>query len=179
MQVILLVKNKRVRMAARFVRLWLVLLHFQTISCVAFIIGGHAISPNHMMILSPLQYKFDKILDVNDMSQLPSPLLEMTAQDAVTTCLDALLHNDNPRINIGLEVCFEFSSDRCRASLGGSLEEFISYASNPTFSSMTNAKDYTIVNVGPIIAGTNTRGAMQTVLIQVTPAKGKDRHFLW
>ena len=166
-------KNKRVRMAARFVLLrhvlWLVLLHFQTLSCVAFIIGGHAISPKHM-IPTPLQYKFDKILaDVNDMSQLPSPLLEMTAQDAVTTCLDALLHNDNPRINIGLEVCFEFSSDRCRASLGGSLEEFISYASNPTFSSM----------VGPIIAGTNTRGAMQTVLIQVTPAKGKDRHFLW
>lgn len=104
----------------------------------------------------------------------------MSAQEAVTTCMDALLHNDSPRENAGLETCFEFSSDRCRASLGGSLQNFILYASNPTFGSMVDAKGFTVVNVGPVIAGTNTRGAMQTVLVNVTPANdGKDRHFLW
>jgi hypothetical protein len=106
---------------------------------------------------------------------------DMTAQDVVTTCMNALLQNDKPRNNAGLEVCFDYSSDRCRAALGGSLEEFILYASNPTFGSMTNAIEYTIVNVGTIIPATVFRGAMQTVLINVTPANmgGDCRTFLW
>jgi hypothetical protein len=93
--------------------------------------------------------------------------------------MDALLQNDNPRKNAGLEVCFYFSSDRCRAALGGSVEDFILYASNPTFGSMTNANEYVVLSVGPIIPATMTRGAMQTVLIRVTPSKGKHRTFLW
>ncbi|KAL7531159.1 hypothetical protein ACHAXR_003877 [Thalassiosira sp. AJA248-18] len=103
----------------------------------------------------------------------------MNAQDAVTTCMDALLQNDVPKENAGLEVCFNFSSDRCRAAFGGSLEDFILHASNPTFGSMTNANEYSVLSVGPVIAASMTRGAMQTVSIKVTPAKGNDRTFLW
>ena len=112
----------------------------------------------------------------NDESHLAS-----MARGVVTTCMDALLRNDKPWTNAGLEVCFDLSSDRCRAALGGSLEDFIAYASNPTFGPMTNAKEYSVVNVGPVIAATMTRGAMQTVLIKVTPSKGgdRDRTFLW
>lgn len=109
----------------------------------------------------------------------PLPHTNMTAEGVVTTCMDALLNNDSPRENAGLSVCFDFSSDRCRASLGGNLDDFISYANNPTFGSMINANEYVVVSVGPVIAATNTRGAMQTVLIKVKPANGKDRTFLW
>lgn len=31
---------------------------------------------------------------------------DMTAQDVVTTCMNALLQNDKPRMNAGLKVCF-------------------------------------------------------------------------
>ena len=106
-------------------------------------------------------------------------VVDLSAEDVVTACMDAMLQNDVPWLNHGLETCFDFSSDRCRASLGGNLDDFITFASNPTFGSMTNANKYDIVNVGPIIAGTPTRGSMQTVLVKVTPAKGGDRQFLW
>jgi hypothetical protein len=112
-------------------------------------------------------------------SSSSSPHADMTARDVVTTCMDALLQNDNPRINSGLEVCFDFSSDRCRAALGGSVEDFILYASNPTFGSIMNANEYIVLSVGPIIPATVTRGAMQTVLVKVTPSKGDHRTFLW
>lgn len=108
-----------------------------------------------------------------------SPHADMTARDVVTTCMDALLQNDNPRKNAGLEVCFDFSSDRCRAAMGGNVEDFILYASNPTVGSMMNANEFIVLSVGPIILGTMTRGAMQTVLVKVTPSKGDHRTFLW
>ena len=110
---------------------------------------------------------------------LPEPTPDLSAEDAVRICMGCLLTNDEPKANAGLEVCFNFSSDRCRAALGGSLENFILYASNPTFGSMINAKEWTKAKVGPIIAGTNTRGAMQTVLVDLKPASGRDRRFLW
>jgi hypothetical protein len=58
-------------------------------------------------------------------SSFTSPHADMAARDVITTCLDALLQNDNPRKNAGLEVCFDFSSDRCRAGLGGNVEDFV------------------------------------------------------
>lgn len=61
------------------------------------------------------------------------PNADMNARDVVTACLDALLKNDTPWDNAGLEVCFDLASDRCRASMGGSLEDFILYAKNPSF----------------------------------------------
>lgn len=108
-----------------------------------------------------------------------TPNIDMTAENVVIACMDAMLQNDVPWSNAGLETCFDYSSDRCRAALGGSLDKFITYASNPTFGSMTHAKHYSILSVGPIVAAGTTRGAMQTVLVNVTPAKGKDRRFLW
>lgn len=113
--------------------------------------------------------------DSTDTAQHNNPKPE----SVVVACMDAMLKNDVPWMNHGLEICFDFSSDRCRASLGGSLDEFISYAANPSFGPMINAKNYDIVNVGPMIAGSTTRGSMQTVLVKVTPEKGGDRHFLW
>ena len=110
---------------------------------------------------------------------LPQPTPELSAEDIVNTCMDSLMSNDDPRANAGLEVCFNFSSDRCRASLGGSLENFIEFASNPIFASMVNAKEWTKVKIGPIIAGSQTRGAMQTVLVDLKPESGRDRRFLW
>lgn len=111
--------------------------------------------------------------------RLPGPSPDIDAEGSVKICMDCLLSNNNPRPNAGLEVCFDFSSDRCRAAQGGSLEAFISHASNPTFGSMVNAKEWNQVSKGPIIAGTPNRGAMQTVLVDVKPSSGRDRCFLW
>mmetsp|Transcript_8512 Transcript_8512/g.12780 ORF Transcript_8512/g.12780 Transcript_8512/m.12780 type:complete len:122 (-) Transcript_8512:986-1351(-) len=83
------------------------------------------------------------------------------------------------RIRNMLGLFKDYSSDRNRAAQGGSFDEFITYASNPTFSTMVNAKEYSIENVGAYIKGTNTRGAMQTVLVKVQPLKGEERSFLW
>ncbi len=104
---------------------------------------------------------------------------DMTARDVVVACMDGLLNNDKPWANAGLELCWDYSSDRNRAAQGGDFEEFISYASNPTFSTMVDAKEYSIENVGKYIPGTNTRGAMQTVLVKVQPLTGEERSFLW
>ncbi len=107
------------------------------------------------------------------------PHANMTTEDVATSCMDALQQNNNPRRNACLEVCFDFSSDRCHAALGGILDDFILFATNPTFRSMINVNEYVVLNVGPLIAGTRTRGAMQMVLIKVTPTNGDDRMFLW
>jgi len=135
---------------------------------------------------------------------LPQPNPQLGALDVVHSCMSVLLD----RKDAGLEVCFNFSSDRCRAALGGSLDNFRQYATNPVFGYLVNCDDYTIVSVGPVIAGTPTRGAMQTVLMDAqtmrmeppppptrgigrarvnktkkesTPAQPKleDRRFLW
>ena len=102
-----------------------------------------------------------------------------TARDVVVACMDGLLNNDKPWANAGLELCWDYSSDRNRAAQGGSFDEFMNYASNPTFSTMVDAKEYSIESVGKYIPGTNTRGAMQTVLVKVQSSKGEDRSFLW
>lgn len=108
------------------------------------------------------------------------PSTEYAAPEVVMLCMDGLKKNNVPYGNAGLENCWNFSSDRCRAAQGGSLEAFIQFAANPIFSSMVDAAGWSAVSIGPLIEGTRTRGAMQTVLIDVTPAKGgADRRFLW
>lgn len=67
---------------------------------------------------------------------------------------------------------------------GGSLESFLQYANNPVFQSMVDNHKWEVLSVGPEIAGTNTRGAMKTILVKVVQEKeaGKkknDRKFLW
>lgn len=122
-------------------------------------------------------------LEYNDFLPQPGPNWE--ALEVVHACMKTLLEQREA----GLEVCFNFSSDRCRAAQGGSLETFIQHASNPVFGYLVNCETYDIVSVGPIIAGTSTRGDMQTVLMdayQEIPddAGGLDpdlfrKRFLW
>lgn len=110
---------------------------------------------------------------------VPFPHRDYTAPDVVKLCMDSLGNNNEPFKHAGLEVCWNFSSDRCRAAQGGSLDSFIQYARNPIFASMVDAREWEAVSVGPIIQGTATRGAMQTVLVNVVPQNGEARRFLW
>lgn len=111
---------------------------------------------------------------------VPFPSSDYKATEIVDLCMEALSHNSEPYSNAGLEVCWNFSSDRCRAALGGSFDDFVDFASNPVFASMVNAKDWSIKSTGNEIPGTQTRGAMQTVLITVVPHNGsRQREFLW
>lgn len=112
------------------------------------------------------------VIEFNDF--LPYPHPELTALDVVTICMETLQDNTQD----GIQVCFEFSTDRCRAALGGSLEKFKVYATNPVFGYLVHCRDYSIVNTGPVIAGTPTRGAMQTVLMDAGP-ESESRRFLW
>jgi hypothetical protein len=99
---------------------------------------------------------------------MPHPNPSVNALEVVQLCMETLLGRQPFSLyeNSGLEVCFEFSSDRCRAANGGSLEKFIQYASNPVFGFLTDASSYSILSVGPIIPSTLNRGAMQTVLME-------------
>ena len=102
---------------------------------------------------------------------LPLPNSEWGALRVVEACVDVMLMLE--RNDAGLEVCFNFSSDRCRAALGGSLEKFAQYATNPVFGYLVKCQDYKIVSVGPVIEGTQTRGAMQTVLMDALQQHAK------
>lgn len=101
----------------------------------------------------------DMIAEYQDF--LPNPHPSFSAVDVVCACMDTL----RQRKDAGLEVCFHFSSDRCRAANGGSLDAFVSYAQNPTFGYLLNCVEYQIESIGPIIPGTMHRGSMQTVLM--------------
>ena len=117
-------------------------------------------------------------IEYNDF--LPNPNPSLTALDVVSACMTTMLEHQDE----GLEVCFNFSTDNCRAALGGSLEEFKNYAENPVFGYLIKCADWEIVSIGPEIPGTATRGAMQTILINAKQAhttKGDDgsRRFVW
>jgi hypothetical protein len=99
------------------------------------------------------------MIEYEDFLPQPSPLLNSTS--VVNACMDTMLQHKAQ----GLEVCFHFSSDNCRAALGGSLDRFSQYAENPIFGYLVHCVAYDIVSVGPLIQGTATRGAMQTVLL--------------
>jgi hypothetical protein len=116
--------------------------------------------------------------------ELAMPNESISPLEVVSTCMSYLQTNDEPKPDSGLEVCYNFSSDSCRAANGGSLEAFLKYANNPVFQSMVNCHEWEVLNVGPEIPGTNTRGAMKTVLIkvvqkQVEGEQRNDRRFLW
>jgi len=105
----------------------------------------------------------------------------MTPEEVVSTCMTNLqLHE-----HAGLEICYNFSSDSCRMANGGSLESFLQQANNPVFRSMIDCIQWEVINVGPEIKGTPTRGTLQTVLVHVVPkvaesgALRNDRTFLW
>ena len=117
------------------------------------------------------------IVEYNDFLPEPNPSLQ--ALDVLSACMTNL----KERQASGLEVCWKFSSDRCRAALGGSLERFAQYATNPVFGYLVKCTDYEVINIGPIIQGTPTRGDMQTILMEAKQTEGKPeefpRRFLW
>jgi hypothetical protein len=101
--------------------------------------------------------------------ELPLPNTNWTPLQVVQICMKYLQTNNEPHTDSGLEVCYNFSSDSCRMANGGSLESFLLYSNNPVFQTLVNCQSYEILNVGPEIQGTQTRGIMQTVLINVIP----------
>mmetsp|Transcript_2894 Transcript_2894/g.3403 ORF Transcript_2894/g.3403 Transcript_2894/m.3403 type:complete len:255 (+) Transcript_2894:44-808(+) len=112
---------------------------------------------------------------------LPFPSRDIEPEDVVYLCMNAVVYNDEPKRNAGLEVCFNFSSDRCRAANGGTIENFVQHAANPTFQSMVYAKEWKTLSIGPEIKAGQHRGAMKTVLISVQPLNDElnERRFLW
>jgi hypothetical protein len=98
------------------------------------------------------------------------PCSDIDAIQVTALCMDAL--KNMKRSDLSLEVCFNFSTDRCRAAVGGSVPEFIKYAANPVFGALVHCLDYEIVSIGPIIPGGQHRGEMQTVLMDVQKRLG-------
>ena len=121
-------------------------------------------------------------------TDIPTSNDSMTPEEVVTTCMRYLQGKGELTATqeiAGLETCYNFSSDSCRMANGGSLESFLQRANNPVFRTMVGCARWEVVNVGPEIAGTPTRGSMQTVLVSVVPrvdesgAQRNDRQFLW
>jgi len=118
---------------------------------------------------------------------LPAPNLDLDPLAVVRTCMDSLKNVDDPYHNAGLEINFDFASERCRAAMGGDLPKFISFARNSVFSSMVGVSKVWSFSgdqpLSPIIPGSVTRGDMVTVLVEVIPhpeaSKEEARHFLW
>lgn len=102
-------------------------------------------------------------IGINNFS-LTEPNPELNGLEVATLCMNALQHEMPQK---SLEICFNFSSDRCRAAVGGTLDEFLLYAANPVFGKLVHCPHYTICSVGPIIPGSQVRGDMQTILIEI------------
>jgi len=121
--------------------------------------------------------RFSAIVEYDDF--LPTPNPDLDAMGVLAACMDTMLDREED----GLEVCWRFSSDRCRAALGGSLERFSEYATNPVFGYLVKCQNYEILNIGPLIKGTPTRGYMQTILMDAKQSGDKveehPRRFLW
>lgn len=98
---------------------------------------------------------------------LLGPNVEWKPENIVYACMETLM-NDQVQ---GLEVCYAFSSDRCRAAIGGSLDRFQEYANNPVFGYLMNCIQWDMISIGPIIPGTNHRGPMQTCFMSVRTAR--------
>jgi hypothetical protein len=116
-------------------------------------------------------YLQNQVMSVENMYSdlLPNPNPTFQAIDVVTACMDTFVQNQYDT-KIGLDVCYAFSNDRCRAAIGSNINEFYQYATNPTFAYLTSCISYSIISTGPIINGTAHRGSMQTVLMEVIPS---------
>ena len=111
-------------------------------------------------------------------AEVPSPDLTYSDEEALATVMNALGSNDEPYKNAGLEVCFNFSNDMCRAAVGGSLEEFFRYATNPTFSCLVDHKNYEARLSSRMKKG-KFRGPMSTFVVDVAKKSGGSRSFLF
>jgi hypothetical protein len=114
----------------------------------------------------------DNMLFYSDV--LPQPNPSYNAIHVVQACMETIVQNQQYDPNIGLQVCYNFSNDRCRSAIGADIQEFYLYAQNPIFQHITYCRSYNIISIGPIISGTNHRGAMQTILIDVLSSKSNN-----
>ena len=55
-------------------------------------------------------------IDLSKCLPFPSPAIQ-EAEEVVTICMEGLTNNNDPMVNAGLEICYNFSSDRCRAGM--------------------------------------------------------------
>lgn len=136
----------------------------------------HTKTPNvakTLILLASKGEEHPKKVEYNDFLPIPNPSL--SGPDVVAACMDTMLNGNRDE---GLEVCYHFSSDRCRAAQGGSLENFRSYADNPTFGFLIECDAWKKVSTGPVIRGTQHRGSMQTVLMSAQKTED-ERTFLW
>ena len=92
--------------------------------------------------------------------------------------MNALGRNDDPIPDAGLRTCWNFSSDMCRAAVGGSLADFLKYARNPTFAQLVDHESWS-GKLGNRIPATQTRGALTTTMVTVQTNRGQERKFLW
>lgn len=122
----------------------------------------------------------ERSVDVGDTTKtklsasLPTSNEFSTPEEIVSmcmTCLEGADDGGSGTSRAGLEICYNFSSDSCRMANGGSLESFFRNANNPVFQTMVDCDRWEVLNVGAEIPGTNTRGAMKTVLVHVVPAR--------
>jgi hypothetical protein len=168
----------------------LVLVIFSITSCQSFVIHRGAAFTIRLKYELPEQEsesaipesESTKMTEISmgiDEEYIPFPHSGYTALDVVEMCMNKMSQNDEPYHRAGLEVCFNFLSDQCHAAQAGSLKAFIQFAQNPVFASMVNNLEWNTLSTGPIIPGTQTRGAMQTALVKVSPVKGEGRKFLW
>mmetsp|Transcript_20099 Transcript_20099/g.61920 ORF Transcript_20099/g.61920 Transcript_20099/m.61920 type:complete len:179 (-) Transcript_20099:3-539(-) len=110
--------------------------------------------------------------------RLPEPDPIFNAEAVVALLMNALGRNDDPTPDRGLTLCFAYSDDMCRAAVGGSLDAFLQYARNPTFSQLIDHQSWS-GKVGTAIPASQTRGAMQTSMVTVVNSRGQTRKFLW
>ena len=109
---------------------------------------------------------------------VPQPDPIYSDEAVVALCMNALGRNDDPIPDAGLRTCWNFSSDMCRAAVGGSLADFLKYARNPTFAQLVDHESWS-GKLGNRIPGTQTRGALTTTMVTVQTNRGQERKFLW
>ena len=102
----------------------------------------------------------------------PSPELEPAA--VVRAVCRGLQHADTPTLNAGLERLYRFSTFECRAALTArqgknSVEAFVCYAN---LYSLPRCPSLALVGGTTIIPGTQTRGALASLAVDVVEPIG-------
>jgi len=106
-----------------------------------------------------------------DTATAPYPHIGLNALTAVEACLDTLIDHVHYRDQrFGLEQCYHFSNEHCKAKLGGSLESFEQFIRSPIYGALAECLWYQIDHVGPLSPGDRSRGEMQTVLVDAFPS---------
>ena len=148
------------------------LLRLAMLQLAALSICTNALQPTHCSSRRGVRRKAGE----DDSVPQPDPIYSDEA--VVALCMNALGRNDDPIPDAGLRTCWNFSSDMCRAAVGGSLADFLKYARNPTFAQLVDHESWS-GKLGNRIPATQTRGALTTTMVTVQTNRGQERKFLW